>query len=219
MSEGIIALIGTIVGSLITVVYQSIIDCRMNKNNRRNECIKNINDFPLRLKQVNNIIDKIIDFIDADFLDKSSEEENTEIYNNIIHLYNEKNIYFWDTFVENIYLLLPKNSSKIAFKILENVLRDTKNMSENIKDYLEIENDFIIGLSELQLSFRKIKDNYIVAKYVVYKLMEEYYSNINRNYVFIKMSRKYYSKYKKNIKKAIKDFNNFNESKTAYNIR
>jgi hypothetical protein len=144
MSEGIIALIGTIVGSLITVVYQSIIDCRINKNNRRNECIKSINDFPLRLKQVNNIIDKIIDFIDADFSDKFAEEENTEIYNNIIHLYNEKNLYFGDLFVGNIYMLLPKNSSKIAFKILENVIKDTKNMSENIRDYLEDKNDFIV---------------------------------------------------------------------------
>lgn len=206
VSEGMYALIGTLVGSFITILYQSISDYRINKNNRRKDCIENINEILPKLKQLISIIDAIIEFINADFTDQVYEEENRETYNNLLHLYNDNFTYSWDSLVEKMYLLLPKNSSKIAFRILENVIKDTKNMSEEIRDYLEDENDFMEGLTKLQSSFTETKDKYLLSKYMLYKLIGEYYSNINRNNVYEKISKNYYSKYKNNIKNIIKNY-------------
>jgi hypothetical protein len=217
MSEGMYALIGTLVGSFITILYQSISDYRINKKDRRNNCIKNINIILPKMKQLISIIDTIIEFIDADFTNKVDEDENREAYNNLLHLYNDNFPYSWDSLVENIYLLLPINSSKISFRILENVMKETKNMSEEVRDYLENENDFMDGLTELQSSFRETKDKYILSKYMLYKLIGEYYYTINKNNVYKKISKNYYSKYKNNIKKIINSY--IKKSKTAYNKR
>jgi len=201
---GIFGLIGAIIGSIITVIAQYFFELRKEYIERKSECIKKLNIIPPKLNDSLNIINLIIDFIDADFSIRD-DYENSEIYNKILNLYTDKFLYFWDTLILEIYSLLPKTSKTIYFQILNEVICDTKNMSEKNRDYLESQEDFNNGLYELQSSFEYHTDKYITSKYAIYKLLNEYYEIFTKNKLVKNEMKIFYKRNKKIIKKINKN--------------
>jgi gas vesicle protein len=207
MSDGIITsifgLIGVVLGAIITFISQIIIESKREKYQRRMECIKKINIIPNKINYLDDIVNKIIEFIKIDFRNINNEDIN-DIYNGVSHFYSEKNPYFWDTLSEDLYILLPKTSKNICFQILDKKLIETKNMSENINDYLESSENILSGLIDLQESFLHSLDDYLTSKYMIYMLKNEYYKYISTNKIFGKQIRNYYKNNIKSIKSSIK---------------
>jgi hypothetical protein len=98
-----IGLIGAIIGSGITILYQSIVDHRKEFKERKNECLKTRKNIIIRLDKTEQIIQTIIAFIKSDFScingHEGDEEEGHYIYNSIVHIYDDHNTYFWDDFI------------------------------------------------------------------------------------------------------------------------
>jgi len=162
-----------IIGSIVTFLSQLFFDSKRAKKELRKECITKYNEIIKNLHRITGVVNIILDFIDADFCDKDMSIENGEIYNRILHLYDEKRPYFGDLFIQDAFLLFPKTLREVYFTVFEDVVKESKNMSEEIRDYLESEEDFHAGMIELQASYSKVRDKYIVAKYVIYKLKDE----------------------------------------------
>jgi predicted PurR-regulated permease PerM len=207
MSEGILVaifgLLGALIGSGITVISQFVFERRKERQERKNKRIEKINNILPKLNYLLNLLDKILDFITTDF-NNINDDDLKNVYDNLSNLYNDKCQYFWDLLVMDLYIVLPKTSKTLNFQILDSIVSKTKNISENINDYLESEDTILSGLNNLQHSFNQLKDKYIVAKYTVYKLIEEYFSEISRNIKIKKEMEKFYKKYKKIIKHGIK---------------
>jgi len=207
MSEGIIVgifgLLGIIIGSFITVFSQLFFEKKKESREHKNECIKNLNIIPQKLTKLMYILDKIINFMKTD-LEKIDNEEYADLNDEMLNFYNDKFPYFWDSFIKELYILLPHTSKTLGFQILDNVINETENISDDIRDYLENYNDTISGWKDLQFSFNQSFKEYVCAKYTVYKLQNEYYSTISKNALIKREMKAFYKKNKKLIKLSLK---------------
>lgn len=201
--EVLYSIIGSLIGSGITLLSQVFFDYRQVSKKRRKKCIDKINDIPQKLDSLNDIIDVIIDFIRADFNNEDRTFEDDQIFNSFSRLYTEKRPYFWNILVKDIYILLPKTFTKNYFRILDEIMKSTENLSEGLGDYLESFNTIDEGLIELQDSLMNKWGKYFVAKYVIYKLKDEFFSIIVQKTVR-EESSSFYKKHKKIIDDAIK---------------
>jgi hypothetical protein len=200
-------LIGAIIGSGITILYQSVVDNRKEFKERKNECLKTRKGIIIRLDKTEQIIRTIIAFIRSDFScingNEEGEEEAHYIYNSIMHIYNDHSPYFWDDFITDIYNLMPKTAGKECFQILNKLMLETRQMSSKIFDFIDGQNE---NLQELQARFLETGHNYTTAMYAIQLLKEEFQKNIIKK-TNINTSKKYYKNNKILIRKSIKELN------------
>jgi hypothetical protein len=203
----IMGLTGAIIGSGITILYQSITDRKKEFKEKKNECLKGRKDIVTKLDKTERIIQKIIAFIKSDFSclheTEENEEENCHIYNSITHIYDDHNQYFWDDFIIDIYNIMPKTASIECFQILNRLMMETREMAVNIFEFIDAQDENLI---ELQERFIESRHKYTAAMYTVHLLKEEFQGNIIKRGK-ISIARNYYKKNKAAIKKAIKEFN------------
>jgi 50S ribosomal subunit-associated GTPase HflX len=159
----------------------------------------------VKLEKTERIIQTTIAFIQSDFshIDRNDEyeEEGHHIYNSIVHIYNDHNPYFWDDFVFDIYNVMPRTAGKRCFKILNELMLETRQMTSSVFNFIDAQDE---NLQELQLRFAGMIHNYITAMYTIQLLKEEFQENIIKK-ANTTTSKCYYKKNKVLIKKSIKE--------------
>ena len=194
---GIFGLLGALVGSGITIIYQTMSTRKTEKKDNKLNVVRRIRELSNEIENIDCIINKILDFIEADFTDKENRLENSEIYNSITNIYSESFVYFWDGLKVEIYMFFNKTASNKLFRNLDNVMQETLTMSTDIVDFLSDGSD----ITELQERFKEFKNMYIKAKYMNYKFNDEFKEIITGKRSSDKQRTiEYYKNYKKEIK-------------------
>jgi hypothetical protein len=153
------------------------------------------------LNKTDWVINIFIDFIDADYDDHEHDPFREVNFDRLCGIYNTEFKYFWDEIITELYLVLPNSTKTEYFKILNNFMLETKNVSEKINEYFEDEKLTFDRIQELQMSLEQNRSKYITALYAKELLLEELQNNIECSNV-ARMSKAYYRKNKKHIVSA-----------------
>jgi hypothetical protein len=204
--SGIFGLVGVVIGSFIPIIYQVIQDRRKEKKENREINIEKMHIITKRLNSTEWIINIFIDFLDADYDDHEHDPYREANFGRLCEIYNEEYIYFWDEIITELYLVLPNSTKTEYFRILNNFMRETKDISEKINEYLEDEGLSFDKIKELQMSFEHNRSKYITALYAKILLLEELQNNIECRNVNL-MSKAYYKKNKNHILSTIQHCN------------
>jgi hypothetical protein len=173
---------GVILGSFIPIIYQTIQDKKNEKKYLREKSIEKMNEITKNLNNVNRVIQVIIDFLDDDFDDHEYDIDRDINFKNFCKIYYKDFPYFWDDIVSDLYLLLPDSTKTAYFSILNSVMIETRNMTENINEYFEDEQVTYKKIQKLQKSFEYNRDKYFTSLYAKILLLEELQHNISGNY-------------------------------------
>jgi len=204
--SGIFGFIGVIIGSFIPIIYQAVQDKRKEKKENRELNIGKMHIITKGLNSTEWVINIFIDFLDADYNDHEHDPFREANFDRLCEIYNNKFMYFWDEIITELYLVLPNSTKTEYFKILNNFMLETKNISEKINEYLEDEELTFDKIQELQMSLEHNRSKYITALYAKLLLLEELQNNIECSN-FTRMSKAYYRKNKKHIVSTIQHCN------------
>lgn len=191
---GIFGLIGVIVGSGLTILYQFQTDKKNRFNENRQKIVARINNIDQKISATNSVLNKIISFTEADLYDEEAGEENSTIMRELTNIYNDKFPYYWEALKVEILMFFPATSSHKLFEIFDKTMTETKTMSEDILEYLSDGSE----LYELQNGFIDSKKAFIQAYYM--------------NKLFHLEFRKILTNKTKHIKKEVKAYYRENKS-------